>query len=244
MRLFLLASSLLLSGCFLWKSPKPEAEVTTKGGKVVDAYADKNDLVMSRAAASIEVARDANAKGLPVVVEAELSVASTYLPKPALADLTYAKDRAAKADPKAYAKAQQVADAHQRQLDSLWGSVEAEKEKARLALEAKEIELAAARKEKQTTLLSLVGAGLMTLGTVGMLFGLNRMNALVVIGLGGCVACLPWFLDSVAFLPIAIGAVCLITLEVCWLVWKKLKTPKLSLDSMLKKPTDEKAKET
>jgi len=243
MRSVLLASTLFLSGCFLWKSPKPEAEVTTKGGKVVDAYADKNDLVMSRAAASIEVARDANAKGLPAVVEAELSVASTYLPKPALADLTFAKDRATKADPKAYAKAQQVADAHQRQLDSLWGNVEAEKEKARLALEAKEIELAAARKEKQTTMLSLVGAGLMTLGTLGMLFGLNRMNALVVIGLGACVASLPWFLDSSLFLPVAAAGSALVLLEICWLVWKKLKTPKCSLDSMLKKPTDEKTKE-
>lgn len=224
MKYALIISSLLLSGCFLWRSPAPEvpAEVTTKAGKV-DAYADKNDLIMSRAASSVIVARSALDQGLTSVASAELDLAQTYLPRPSETDLAYAQARALKADPKAYAKSKAVADAHQRQLDDLWSKVEAEKEKARNQLEAKEKELESARKEKQTTLLSLVGAGLITLGTLGLLFGLNRINAVVVIAIGAGVAALPWFLDSPAFIWIAGGAAVLGALEVFWLIYKKLK---------------------
>jgi len=224
MKYALIISSLLLSGCFLWRSPAPEApaEVTTKAGKV-DAYADKNDLIMSRAASSVIVARSALDQGLTSVASAELDLAQTYLPRPSETDLAYAQARALKADPKAYAKSKAVADAHQRQLDDLWGKVEAEKQKAKDQLEAKEKELESARKEKQTTLLSLVGAGLITLGTLGLLFGLNRINAVVVIAIGAGVAALPWFLDSPAFIWIAGGAAVLGALEVLWLLYKKLK---------------------
>ena len=224
MKYALIISSLLLSGCFLWRSPAPEApaEVTTKAGKV-DAYADKNDLIMSRAASSVIVARSALDQGLTSVASAELDLAQTYLPRPSETDLAYAQARALKADPKAYAKSKAVADAHQRQLDDLWSKVEAEKEKARNQLEAKEKELESARKEKQTTLLSLVGAGLITLGTLGLLFGLNRINAVVVIAIGAGVAALPWLFDSPAFIWIAGGAAVLGALEVLWLIYKKLK---------------------
>ena len=224
MKYALIISSLLLSGCFLWRSPAPEApaEVTTKAGKV-DAYADKNDLIMSRAASSVIVARSALDQGLTSVASAELDLAQTYLPRPSETDLAYAQARALKADPKAYAKSKAVADAHQRQLDDLWSKVEAEKQKAKDQLEAKEKELESARKEKQTTLLSLVGAGLITLGTLGLLFGLNRINAVVVIAIGAGVAALPWFLDSPAFIWIAGGAAVLGALEVLWLIYKKLK---------------------
>ena len=224
MKYALIISSLLLSGCFLWRSPAPEvpAEVTTKAGKV-DAYADKNDLIMSRAASSVIVARSALDQGLTSVASAELDLAQTYLPRPSETDLAYAQARALKADPAAYAKSKAVADAHQRQLDDLWSKVEAEKQKAKDQLEAKEKELESARKEKQTTLLSLVGAGLITLGTLGLLFGLNRINAVVVIAIGAGVAALPWFLDSPAFIYIAGGAAVLGALEVLWLLYKKLK---------------------
>ena len=224
MKYALIISSLLLSGCFLWRSPAPEApaEVTTKAGKV-DAYADKNDLIMSRAASSVIVARSALDQGLTSVASAELDLAQTYLPRPSETDLAYAQARALKADPKAYAKSKAVADAHQRQLDDLWGKVEAEKEKARNQLEAKEKELESARKEKQTTLLSLVGAGLITLGTLGLLFGLNRINAVVVIAIGAGVAALPWLFDSPDFIWFAGGAAVLGALEVIWLIYKKLK---------------------
>ena len=224
MKYALIISSLLLSGCFLWRSPAPEvpAEVTTKAGKV-DAYADKNDLIMSRAASSVIVARSALDQGLTSVASAELDLAQTYLPRPSETDLAYAQARALKADPKAYAKSKAVADAHQRQLDDLWSKVEAEKQKAKDQLEAKEKELESARKEKQTTLLSLVGAGLITLGTLGLLFGLNRINAVVVIAIGAGVAALPWLFDSPAFIWIAGGAAVLGALEVLWLIYKKLK---------------------
>ena len=224
MKYALIISSLLLSGCFLWRSPAPEApaEVTTKAGKV-DAYADKNDLIMSRAASSVIVARSALDQGLTSVASAELDLAQTYLPRPSETDLAYAQARALKADPKAYAKSKAVADAHQRQLDDLWSKVEAEKQKAKDQLEAKEKELESARKEKQTTLLSLLGAGLITLGTLGLLFGLNRINAVVVIAIGAGVAALPWLFDSPAFIWIAGGAAVLGALEVLWLIYKKLK---------------------
>lgn len=201
MRLLLLTLSLFLSGCWSWwgDDDKPELTAQDKGG-VVDAYADKGDLVMSRAAAAVEVARDANRAGAPATVEAELGIASTYLPKPALEDLNFAKTRAAKADPAAYAKALAVADAHQRQLDNLWGKVEAEKEKAKAALEAKELELAAARKDKRDTIWTigglagaLVGLALLVWGSA---IGCTKAEAGAVIALSLGIGSLPMISEA------------------------------------------------
>lgn len=190
---------LLLTGCASWFEDST-TEITEGGGTVVDAYADKGDLVMSRAAASIEVAREANKAGAPKVVEAELSVAATYLPKPSVLDLSYAKARAEKADPAAYAKAQAIADAHQHQLDSLWGKVEQEKQKAKAALDAKQMELDAAIAKQRELFWAAVGASIVAAGIAGIVWGsaigVTKIEAVAVIGTGLLAASFPSLLES------------------------------------------------
>lgn len=210
----LILLSLGLQGC-VWWGGEDEAPAVPPAGQgettPVDRYADRNDQVMSRAAASVQVAREANAAGQPAKVEAELSIAGTYLPRPTAGDLTEAKERAALGDQKAYAAAQAIADEQSRSLDDLWAKVEAEKTKARLALEekeaqrkadlaAKELELIQARKDKASTLFSLFGviasaAGL-ALFIWGDKVGASKAEAGAVILAGAAAGSLPWITEA------------------------------------------------
>jgi hypothetical protein len=221
MRYALLAITLLLQGCFLWRSPEAPAEVTTKAGQV-DQYADKNDFVMSRAAAAVQVAADANRHGLTNVTSAELDIAQSYLPRPTATDLAYAKARADKADPKAYEKAKAVADSHQRQLDDLWSKVEAEKQKAKDQLEAKQQELLAAEKTHRNTIIIGIGGVLILAGVAMIMFGASKKNAGIGIAIGASVVSLPQYMDSPAFIWIVSGIIVTFTASILAFNWNKI----------------------
>jgi hypothetical protein len=218
-----IACSLLLSGCLLWRDSN-SAEVTSHAGKV-DQYADKNDLIMSRAAASVLVASEANSKGLTTVVTNELSIAQSYLPRPTASDEAYARSRALKSDPKAYEKAKAVADTHQRQLDYLWGKVEAEKQKAKDQLEAKEQELVAAEKSRRNIIIIGVGSIIILSGVAMIMTGASKKNAGIGIGIGTAVVALPQYMDSQAFLWVASGLSIIITSLILIFNWHRLKKP-------------------
>lgn len=201
-----------LSGCVFWRKAEPAPVLPAKTEtNSVDRYADENDLIMGRAAAAVQVAREANAAGDSAKVEAELNIAGTYLPRPPIGDLAEARKRAALADPAAYAKAQEIADTHSRALDDLWGKVEAEKTKARLALEekeaqraadlkAKELELVQARKDKAATLFTLFGVLASAVGLAlfiwGDKVGASKPEAGAVLLAGAAAASLPWITEA------------------------------------------------
>ena len=206
----LLAILLLgLAGCVTTDRPA-DVPPSDKPG-AVDAYGDKADLVMSRAAAAVDVARVANKEGKPAVVESELEVAATYLPRPANEDLVYARERAAKATPEGYAKAKASADKHQRELDTVWAKVEAEKQKAKDQLEkarleqerqiaAKEAEIAAEREFWRDLVITGIG-GFIILASVagwfwGTAFGVSKAEAGVGLLVGAGVAVLPHVMDN------------------------------------------------
>jgi hypothetical protein len=155
---------------------------------------------MSRAAASVEVARQANRESKPDLVESELALAGNYLPRPTAKDISSAKARAAKGDPKAYEKAQDEADAKSRALDDLWAKVEAEKAKAAAALEAKELELIQARKDKAATLFTLFGVAAVGVGLAlfiwGNKIGASKPEAGAVILAGVAAGSLPWLTEA------------------------------------------------
>lgn len=220
---FAIASSLLLSGCLLWQGSDDYAELTTSSGRV-DQYADKNDLVMSRAAASILVASEANKSGLTSVVSNELTIAQSYLPRPTADDEKYARDRALKADPKAYEEAKAVADSHQRQLDYLWSKVEAEKQKAKNQLEAKDKELQAAEKSHRNTIIVGVGSFLILSGVAMVMLGASKKNAGIGIGIGAAVVALPQYMDSDAFIWVVSGIVLVSAKLILFFNWHRLKS--------------------
>lgn len=205
---FLAAFVLLsLTGCFSFDNED------LSSGVAIDGYSDKNELVMSRAAAAVEVARVANKDSKPSVVEDELGVAAAYLPKPTTADLDYAKGRVEKGDEEAYKKARAVADSHQRQVSELKAQVEAEKAKAKAALDAKQAELDAERALWRDILISGAGAIGAVVGLLMMALGYNRLNAATTILSGGLVAVLPWFVESRWFVWIVVPSVAFFILE-------------------------------
>lgn len=194
-------------------------------GNPVDAYADGADRVMDIAAAAVAVAKDANQAGKPSVVDAELGVASNALPRPSAGELGKAKARAAKADPKDYTAAQAKADTLQRELDTLWGKVEAEKEKARAALQAKEAELAAERAKVRDLLWTGAGLLLVLAGGLGLVwgsgFGVTKAEAVTLALLGFAVGSLPWLLESDLSAWVLVPAGGLVALRGVLWVWSR-----------------------
>lgn len=197
--------ALCLSGCswFSWGADDEEATLPPSKpsrSTPVDAYADAADRVMEQAAASVTVAREANAAGKVTVVEGELGVASSLLPRPSPAQLKEARSRAAADNQTIYAEAIVRADRLQRELDTLWGAVEAEKEKARSALAAKQQELDAARAAQRDLLWTGAGLLVIMLGVAGMVWGtalgVSKPEAALVLLCGAGIGSLPWLLES------------------------------------------------
>jgi hypothetical protein len=224
LRLGLLTLLVALTGCSSWPwSKKPEAPATEpvhqKGS--ADAFGDKQDRADHLVAASVAVAREANAQGKPPVVEAELAVAASLLPPPPQGDLSTAKLRAQSSDPKAYEQAKLEGAKLKRDLDELWSKMEAQQKKSeqeiislRKQLEDKQSEIEAARKDKIAQQLSTLGAGMIALGVLLLAFGhfvgVSKLSAGLVILGGILTVSLTWVMDSPAFKWVAGGILALV----------------------------------
>lgn len=193
-----------LTGCswFSWgKKDAPALPPAEKGKQTsVDNYADAVDNVVDLAAAAVETARAANAEGRAKVVEGELSVASAALPRPTPKALKESASRAAAESAVIWAEAAARADRLQRELDSLWNSVEAEKEAARQQLAAKQAELDAARAAQRDLIWTSGGLAIVLLGLAGLVWGsavgVTKAEAMLVVLGGFAVGALPWLLES------------------------------------------------
>jgi hypothetical protein len=196
----------------------------------VDTYGDAADEVMERAAASVAVARDANRDGKPTVVEGELSVASAILPRPTAAQLKEAQGRAKADIPAIYLEAVARAEQLQRNLDTLWNAVEAEKERAKAQLEAKQAELNAARAAQRDLIWTGAGMLLILAGVAalawGSAVGVTKAEAALILLCGFAVGSLPWLLESdlsAWVLAPAGGLVALRAVLWVWSIGKKSK---------------------
>ena len=197
-----IALACALTGCswFSWgKKDAPALPPAEKGKQTsVDNYADAVDNVVDLAAAAVETARAANAEGRAKVVEGELSVASAALPRPTPKALKESASRAAAESAVIWAEAAARADRLQRELDSLWNSVEAEKEAARQQLAAKQAELDAARADLRDLIWTSGGLAIVLLGLAGLVWGsaagVTKAEAMLVVLGGFAVGALPWLL--------------------------------------------------
>lgn len=242
----------ILSGCCLFSDLDGTGDLSTvppaDSSNPVDKYADGADIVMDRAAASIQVAREANQAGKPQVVEAELGVAATVLPRPTPGEVTRAKSRAAKADQGEYARAVAEADKLQRSLDELWGQVEAEKEKARQQVVSKQQELDAERARFRDLLWSMAGIAVVLVGGAGFVWGsalgVTKAEAATIVLVGFAVGSLPWLLESELSGWIIAPAAGLVALRgVVWLWSKGWRKPRqVEMDLFTVKPANENAK--
>jgi hypothetical protein len=207
-------------------------------------FGNKQDNADSKIASSIHVARNANANGKPNVVEAELSVAASMLPKPAEGDLAIATNRAQAADPKLYQDAIATGQRLSKELESLWAKMETQQSKSaqeiktlRQQIDDRQMALEQERKDKASAMLGMIGAGMLAVG-VGLLafghfIGIGKINALSVILGGILVASLPWVFDS-SYFPWVMGITMSgIAIEVMIVIWRKL----LSRNAEVETPT-------
>jgi hypothetical protein len=228
-----------LVGCW---STTPHTPTLTSSAKesVVDSYADKADLIMSRAAAAVVVAKQANSEENKESVDKELGIALAYLPRPTEEDLNYAIRRANTAGTLEYQKQREVADRHQRQVDSLWGLVEAEKQKAADELQAKDMVLKASQKREQALFWCCIGGLFMLFGMSlfiwGDKLGASKVESAVVIGCGFLAASMPWIAESDYSTYILAGLSTVIAIRIAVSVWS------FGWSKVSNKETDEKEK--
>jgi outer membrane murein-binding lipoprotein Lpp len=125
-------TSLVLAGCTP-DLPKIDPAPSTDPQNV-SILGDKIDLSEQRAAAAIVVAIENANK--PEVVKAEGNLALSYLPAPRIEDITFARDRAAKGDKKAYDDQQAYAKQLQKDLTAMWDKMEEDNKKAKADIQA------------------------------------------------------------------------------------------------------------
>ena len=227
MRLLLVIALVALAGCK--STPKPELPAAVPAPKAPDltAVGSTLDVIDSRVAAAVTVAREANTAGKPAVVESELSVAASFLPKAAEGDLAHARQRSEKATPADYERQRAKAAEKQKAAEAAWQTLEAQvaASKAALAARDKRIEELTAevdriKKDAMSQTWTLVGAGLAVIGALTTTFMGPRIGIPLLL-CGAFCGSVPFIIDSPWF-EYAAGATLVIScgLGLWWLADK------------------------
>jgi hypothetical protein len=227
MRLLLVIALVALAGC----KSKPAAElppaVPAPKAVALDTVGTKLDVIDSRVAAAVTVAREANNAGKPAVVESELSVAGSFLPKPTEGDLAFARQRSEKATPAEYERQRLKAAEKQKAAEAAWADLEKQVAANKAALAARDAriaELAAeverVKKDASAQTWTLVGAGLAVIGALTTAFMGPRIG-LPLLLCGAFCGSVPFIIDSPWF-EYAAGATLVIScgLGLWWLADK------------------------
>ena len=219
MRLLLVIAALALTGCSLFGPKKPDAlpeAVPAPKAPDLSAVGSTLDVIDSRVAAAVTIAREANTAGKPSVVEEELSVASSFLPKATEGDLAYARQRSEKATPADYEKQRAKAAEKQKAAEQAWTTLEAQVAASKAALLARDkriedltAEIDRIKKDASAQTWTLVGAGLAVIGALTTAFMGPRIGIPLLL-CGAFCGSVPFIIDSPYFEYIAGG-----TLLVC-----------------------------
>ncbi len=232
MRLLLVIAALALTGCSLFGPKKPDAlpeAVPAPKAPDLSAVGSTLDVIDSRVAAAVTIAREANTAGKPSVVEEELSVASSFLPKPTEGDLAYARQRSEKATPADYEKQRAKAAEKQKAAEQAWTTLEAQVAASKAALLARDKrieeltqEVVRVKKEASNNVWTLLGAGLFACGalTTTLLGPRLGVPLLACAALAGSV---PFIYDSPAFMWVAIGTAAVASGLCLWWLWDKIR---------------------
>lgn len=223
----------LLSGCFSFKpqastpDPAPQA-----GAQPTQSFGQKQDKADQKISASITAAREAIPTN-PSGADKELQVAQAYLPSPAPEEVALSRQRISRADNKEHLEAIAKGKKLATELEDLWAKMEAQQAKStkdiadlKRQLEDRQLALEQARKDKASTMLSLVGAGILAVGTLliafGHFVGIGKFNAAMVILCGVATVSLPWVFDS-SYFPWVVGVtLAVLGVELTVVLWKKM----------------------
>lgn len=168
-KVIVVLTCLLLAGCtpdIPTIDPAPSTDPNN-----VSILGDKIDMSEQRAAAAILVAVENADK--PAVVKAEGNLALAYLPAPRLEDITFARDRASKADKTAYDAQQAYAKNLQKDLNAMWDKMEEDNKRSKLEVEALKKqnndlrdEIIRVEKEARWKMWTITALGLFTAGAL------------------------------------------------------------------------------
>ena len=177
----------------------------------------------------------------------------SYLPTPSPEEVALSRQRISRGDTQeqkdAVAKGKQLA----AELEDLWAKMEAQQAKAtkdiadlKRQLDDRQLALEQARKDKASTMLSLVGAGILAAGTLLMAFGhfigLSKFNAAMVILCGIVTVSLPWVFDS-SYFPWVVGVtLAILGVELAVVLWKKMTTKPIECTAIQAQPPEDQPK--
>lgn len=219
-----------LTGCPTTK--KPEPEVAQAPIEASDNYAEKQDRAIEKAAGYVKVAKEVNATADQTpptkTVGVLLDAAGAYLDTPTAKDLEQAKALAV--DHSRLAKVKEDADKAIKEINSAWETVVKDSERRRVeaeqGLKKAQMELEAANKREQDHLLGMLGAGLIALGALSLLFGhwvgIGKAGSLGLMLAGAGTAALPRLFGAKEFQWVSLGFVAIAGIQVLVYLWRRL----------------------
>lgn len=227
MRLLLVIAALpllALTGCRTSPEKLPDAIPAPKGIDL-DKVGSQLDVIDSRVAAAVIVAREANTAGKPAVVDSELSVAQSFLPKPSEGDVAFARQRSEKATPAEYEAQRKKAAEKQAEAEKAWTvlSKQVEDNKAALAARDKRIgeltdEVERVKKEASSNLWTLAGVGIAVIGAIATAFTGPKVGV-PLLACGAAIGAFPFVIDSEYFSYVAGGSLVLASALGIWYLW-------------------------
>ena len=176
-------------------------------------------------AAAVAVAREANTAGKPAVVESELSVASSFLPKATEGDLAYARQRSEKATPADYERQRVKAAEKQKAAEAAWSDLEKQVAANKAALAARDariVELSAeverVKKDKAAQLWTMAGVGVAVIGALATAFASPKAGVPLLL-CGGAIGAFPHVIDSPWFPWVAGGFAAVLAVLGAWVAY-------------------------
>lgn len=193
----------------------------------ISKLGDKIDTTETRAAAAVTVAVERADQ--PEVVKAEGKVALAYLPTPSDGDIAFARERASKADPKAYEVQVAYAKGLQAEVNKMWDKMESDNlrnlaEIRVLNLRNKQLaqEIEKVKTDADRNFWTMLAGGMFALGAVVCAF-LSWKTGATLIFLSVVAGSVPVIQGSPYFLPIVLTAISIALSFGLWVLWDKAR---------------------
>jgi hypothetical protein len=216
---------LALAGCRTTVPDKLPDPLPAPKGIDLGKVGTQLDVIDSRVAAAVIVAREANSAGKPAVVESELSVAGSFLPKPSEADIAFARQRSEKASPAEYEAQRKKAAEKQKEAEKAWTTLESQVEESKAALTARDKriteltdEVARVKKDASANLWTMAGVGVAVIGAIAMAFTGPKVGIPLLLS-GAAIGAFPFIVDSPYFnliVGVSLGLAACLGLWVLW----------------------------
>ena len=187
------------------------------------------DVIDSRVAAAVTVAREANTAGKPAVVESELSVASSFLPPATAGDIAVARQRSEKASPAEYEAQRKAAALKQKEAEKAWATLETQVKETKDALDARDkriVELTAeverVKQDAAANLWTMAGVGIAVVGAIATAFVGPKVGVPLMLS-GAAIGTFPFIVDSPYFALIVGTTLALAAGLGIWFLWDKVR---------------------